>query len=365
MMGFEIISFLKGFYPSPYFPGVSKRKAVLHQERRDLMARPLKIFGMGLIVSFLLFGVTQKGWTAEKYMVKPGDTLYEISKSFGVGIEALKKANVLVGNSIRPKQVLIIPSLRDKKLEKSARKPTSLHPKKLSAETIKRTSGEMDSYDSYAVKKGDSLYSISKKVGIPIEEIKKMNGLRTSGLKIGQILLLSEDEGMLEEEAKESGDGEKMAEASQTEGEKGEKEEPIASTPLGKWSNLEERGLLVKVAKTFLGAPYKLGGSTLKGIDCSAFVKKIYEIFNIQLPRTTREQFKIGKKVEKDQLEEGDLVFFKRRGNRAHVGIYVGDNQFIHASSYSREVKIDHLDTPYYSQRFLRGVRVKELERKS
>jgi cell wall-associated NlpC family hydrolase len=326
------------------------------------MTKPLKIFGMGLIVLFLLFGVIRKGWTEEKYTVKPGDTLYEISKSFGVGISALKKANALVGDSIRPKQVLIIPSLRDKKVEGSARKPTSLHPKKLSAETLKRTSGEMD---SYVVQKGDSLYSISKKVGIPIEEIKKMNSLRTSGLKIGQILLLSEDEGMLEEEAKKSGDGEEMADASQTEGEKGEKEESVASTPLGKWSNLEERGLLVRVAKTFLGAPYKLGGSTLKGIDCSAFVKKIYEIFNIQLPRTTREQFKVGKKVEKDQLEEGDLVFFKRRGNRAHVGIYVGDNQFVHASSYSREVKIDHLDTPYYSQRFLRGIRVKELERES
>jgi len=326
------------------------------------MTRPLKIFGMGLIVLSLLFGVYQKGWTEEKYTVKPGDTLYKISKSFGVGIEALKKANALVGDSIRAKQVLIIPSLRDKKVEGSARKPTSPQPKKLSAEMLKRTSGEMD---SYVVQKGDSLYSISKKVGIPIEEIKKMNGLRTSGLKIGQILLLSEDEGMLEEEAKESGDGEEMAEASKTEGEKGEKEEPVASTPLGKWSNLEERSLLVRVTKTFLGAPYKLGGSTLRGIDCSAFVKKIYEIFNIQLPRTTREQFKVGKKVEKDQLEEGDLVFFKRRGNRAHVGIYVGDNQFVHASSYSREVKIDHLDTPYYSQRFLRGVRVKELEKES
>jgi cell wall-associated NlpC family hydrolase len=218
--------------------------------------------------------------------------------------------------------------------------------------------------DSYVVQKGDSLYTISKKVRIPIEEIKKMNGLRTSALKIGQILILSEDEGMLEGEAKEARDGEEIAEASQTEGEKAEKGEPVASTPLGKWSNLEERSLLVRVAKTFLGAPYKLGGSTLKGIDCSAFVKKIYEIFNIQLPRTTREQFKVGKKVEKDELEEGDLVFFKRRGNRAHVGIYVGDNQFVHASSYSREVKIDHLDAPYYSQRFLRGVRVKELETK-
>jgi cell wall-associated NlpC family hydrolase len=339
-----------------------KGKAVLHQERRDLMTRPLKIFGMGLIVSFLLFGVTQKGWTEEKYTVKPGDTLYKISKSFGVGIEALKKANALGGDAIRPKQVLIIPSLREKKVEESAKKSPSSQPKKPLAATVERTSGEMD---SYVVQKGDSLYSISKKVGIPIEEIKKMNGLRTSALKIGQILLLSEDEGMLEEEAKEARDGEEIAEASQTEGEKGEKGGPVASTPLGKWSNLEERGLLVRVAKTFLGAPYKLGGSTLKGIDCSAFVKKIYEIFNIQLPRTTWEQFKVGKKVEKDQLEEGDLVFFRRHGNRAHVGIYVGDNQFVHASSYSREVKIDHLDTPYYSQRFLRGIRVKELERES
>jgi LysM repeat protein len=218
---------------------------------------------------------------------------------------------------------------------------------------VNRPSEEMD---SYVVKKGDTLYNISKKVGVPIEEIKKLNGLRTSALKIGQILVLSEDEEMLEEGAREE---EEVAEAKQTEREMGESE---ASVTLGKWSNLEERNLLVRVAKTFLGAPYKLGGSTLKGIDCSALVKKIYGIFNIELPRTTREQLKVGKKVEKDQLEEGDLVFFKRRGNLAHVGIYVGDNQFVHASSYSREVKIDHLDAPYYSQRFLRGVRVKELE---
>jgi cell wall-associated NlpC family hydrolase len=343
-------SFLTGYYPSLNFPGVSKGKSVLDKERRALMIRPMRILGMGLIISFLLFGVCQKGWSEEKYTVKPGDTLNKISESFGVGVKALKKANALSGDVIRPKQVLIIPSLSEKKSSKKRLAPT-----------VNRTSEEMD---AYVVKKGDTLYSISKKVEIPIEEMKKMNGLRTSALKIGQILILSEDEGMLEGEAKEARDGEEIAEASQTEGEKGEKGEPEASAPLGKWSNLEERNLLVRVAKTFLGAPYKLGGSTLKGIDCSALVKKIYEIFNIQLPRTTREQFKAGKRVEKDQLEEGDLVFFKRRGNRAHVGIYVGDNQFVHASSYSREVKIDHLDTPYYSQRFLRGVRVKELEMK-
>ena len=269
------------------------------------MIRPLKILGMGLIVLFIALGFYQKGWAEERYTVKPGDTLYGISKSFGVSIEALKKANALEDDSLKPKQVLMIPTQRGKKAEEVARKSSDQTPKKLSGEKVKRLSGETD---SYVVQKGDSLSSISKKVGLSIEEIKKMNDLHTSALKIGQVLLLPKDESRLDEEAEELGDGEEMAGASQAEGEKGES---VASTTLGKWNNPEERNLLVRVVKTFLGVPYKLGGSTLKGIDCSAFVKKIYEIFNIQLPRTTREQFSIGKKVEKEQLEEGDLVFFK------------------------------------------------------
>jgi cell wall-associated NlpC family hydrolase len=314
---------------------------------------------MGLIVLALFFGVCQKGWTGEKYTVKPGDTLYGISKSFGVSLETLKRTNGLDGNSINPKQVLTIPSPSEKKADEAWRSPSNSSSKRLSAETVRRNSGEMD---SYVVQRGDSLSSISTKVGFPIEEIKKINGLHTSAIKIGQVLSLRKGEGRLDEKAEELGDGVEISGFSEREG---ETDESGPSTPLGRWNNLEERSLLVRVVKTFLGAPYKLGGSTLKGIDCSAFVKKIYEVFNIQLPRTTREQFSIGKKVQKDQLEEGDLVFFRERGNRAHVGIYVGENQFVHASSYSREVKIDYLNTPYYSKRFLRGVRVKELERES
>jgi len=294
-------------------------------------------------------GFCQKGWTEERYAVKPGDTLYGISKSMGVGVEALKRANDLEDDSIKPKQVLRIPSQGEKRTDGVVEKPSGQASKKLSAGAAKRASREMD---SYSVQKGDSLYTISRKVGLSTEEIIKGNGLHTSALKVGQVLLLPRDGSQPDEEEEELDDGDETAQA-----------EPPAHAPLGKWSNLEERSLLVRVAKTFLGVPYKLGGSTLRGIDCSALVKKIYEIFNIELPRTTREQFKIGKKVDMAQLEEGDLVFFKRYGNRAHVGIYVGDNQFVHASSYSREVKIDHLDTPYYSQRFLRGVRIKELGR--
>jgi hypothetical protein len=186
-----------------------------------------------------------------------------------------------------------------------------------------------------------------------------MNQLHSSNLKIGQLLILPKVENRVEG-GEEFGDVEEVAEEGVTDGNGDGKGSPEA---LGKWSNPEERNLFVRVVKTFLGAPYRLGGSTLKGIDCSAFVKKIYQVFSVDLPRTAREQFSIGKKVEKGQLEEGDLVFFKtRRANNTHVGIYIGNNEFVHASSRNKEVKVDNLDAPYFNQRFLTGVRVKELE---
>ena len=103
----------------------------------------------------------------------------------------------------------------------------------------------------------------------------------------------------------------------------------------------------------------------MKGIDCSAFVKKVYEIFDIQLPRTAREQSRVGKWVSKDELEEGDLVFFKTRSRRVtgHVGIYIGNDEFVHAAGKNRGTKVDSLASDHYSKRFVRGVRVMELDK--
>ncbi len=327
-------------------------------KKEGFMIRPLKILGTSLIVPFLLLCSSQTGWTEERYSVKQGDSLYSISKSFGVSIEALKTANALEGDSLRPKQVLSIPTATTKKAVHVTEKHSSAPSRKVSVKTLKK---DLEVMDSYVVKKGDSLSSISRKVGISAEEIKRVNNLQTSALKSGQVLFFPKDRNELDEEADESGE-EEIAGGTHAGVEKGES---VASSPMGRWNNPEERSLLVRVVKTFLGVPYKLGGSTLKGIDCSGFVRKIYEIFNIELPRTTREQISIGKKIGKEQLEEGDLVFFRRRGNSSHVGIYIGDNQFVHASSSNRQVKIDYLDAPYYSKRFLRGVRIKELERES
>ena len=315
--------------------------------------------GGGLVLLILLLGLAGVGLAGERYTVRPGDNLSKISKNFGVTVETLKEANGLRGNAIKARQILIIPIESGKQ---------SAEPGRASARNSGKDSGQstrrsMEGKDSYAVQKGDTLHAIAKRAGISIEELKSLNHLSFSSLKVGQILVLSVQKPPALDNEEEIGDAEEavVEQIAEKEGEKQEGSELSVN-----WSNPEERSLLVRLVKTFLGAPYRLGGSTLKGLDCSALVKKVYEVFNIQLPRTTREQLSIGKGVAKEDLEEGDLVFFKiraPRANNAHVGIYIGNNEFVHASSRQREVKVDNLNAPYFSSRFLKGVRVKELGR--
>lgn len=319
------------------------------------MVKPKTYFLIGMITLSFFMSFNPMGWAEIQYMVKPGDTLYGISKAYHVSLEELINTNALKDTKLKPNQIITIPSQDLEERDKVSRRSLNRSGKVIPTKSNNRPSDRMS---SYVVKRGDNLYLISKKVGLPVDEIKEINRLPSHHLKVGQILFLYKGE---EESEDLKGEDENILDLQMT----GEKEEVAHSTPLGKWKSLEERTFFIRVVKTFLGVPYKLGGSTLRGLDCSAFVKKIYEIFNISLPRTTRELFRIGKKVEKEQLEEGDLVFFRRGENAVHVGIYIGDNQFVHASYKSREVKIDSLNTPYYTNRFLKGVRINELERES
>ena len=137
----------------------------------------------------------------------------------------------------------------------------------------------------------------------------------------------------------------------------------IAPIPLSRWKDPGERDLFVKVVKSYEGVPYKLGGNSMRGIDCSAFTRKVYGIFNIDLPRTAREQLQQGKRVGRDSLDTGDLVFFQTRRNRIHVGVFLGGSEFFHLSSRNRAGKVDSIDSTYFSTRFISGVRLKEADR--
>jgi cell wall-associated NlpC family hydrolase len=106
------------------------------------------------------------------------------------------------------------------------------------------------------------------------------------------------------------------------------------------------------------GTPYRLGGQTRSGIDCSAFIMLVYrDQFNINLPRTTAQQLDFGMQISANRLRIGDLVFFQTGRNTRHVGILLREGRFMHAST-SQGVMISHLSESYWNQRFIMARRV-------
>lgn len=115
------------------------------------------------------------------------------------------------------------------------------------------------------------------------------------------------------------------------------------------------RRSIVKTAENFIGIPYRWGGASSKGFDCSGLSMTVYQLNGLNLPRTSREQWRAGKPVLRRQLSKGDLVFFATSGwNKvSHVGIYKGNNKFIHASGTGKKIRIDSLLGKYYRSRYV------------
>ena len=112
---------------------------------------------------------------------------------------------------------------------------------------------------------------------------------------------------------------------------------------------------LVETAERFIGVPYRWGGSSPDaGFDCSGLTMTVYHLNGLNLPRSSREQFRAGVPVKRRQLSRGDLVFFATsgRGTVSHVGIYAGRNRFIHAPGRGKKIRIDSLSKRYYRDRY-------------
>jgi lipoprotein Spr len=126
-------------------------------------------------------------------------------------------------------------------------------------------------------------------------------------------------------------------------------------------SSVDKDEVMYKVIE-FLNTPYRWGGTSKSGIDCSAFVQTVmYQALGISIPRTSIMQSGVGEDVAREELKFGDLVFFdtRRRGRVSHVGIYLSDGYFVHSGSRTG-VAIASLDSDYYSRTFLKAKRVTE-----
>ncbi len=115
---------------------------------------------------------------------------------------------------------------------------------------------------------------------------------------------------------------------------------------------------LEKVYKKYKGVRYRYGGTTSRGFDCSGFVQRVYmDAFKIKLPRTTKAMMKTGKSVSKSNLKVGDLVFFHPTRKYYHVGIYMGNGVFMHAST-SKGVMKSKMDLKYWRRSFVKARRI-------
>lgn len=242
---------------------------------------------------------------AAAYKVKKGDTLYSIAKKHNTSVANLKSINNLKNNNIKVNQVI------------------QTTPVKSSSKTSTSKSSKTTSTTNYTVKKGDTLYSISKKYGVSVANLKAWNGLKSNSIKVGQKLTVK--------------GGTTVPSAKQTSN----------SVSTAGYDVVK----LISTARAQLGAPYVFGGSSPSGFDCSGFISYVYNKAGKPVGRTSAAGF-YGKTKSVSSPQEGDLVFFQGtyKSGISHVGIYLGGNQFIHAGG--DRVQITSLSNSYWNAHF-------------
>ena len=355
---------------------------------------------LSLLISITFLAASAAG-AAVDYKVRKGDSLSGIAKKYRVRVRDIEGANPGVAENLRAGSRIVIPSRKAAVMKKRkagrapgvARKADNPHLK-----LAKETAG--GAY--HTVKRGDTLSSLAKKYSVSVGQLKKMNDLRSSKLKTGQKLLVEQtapktyvvkrgdtlakiakkfnmDADDLMElndltspeisagqklSLEETEDDDRVVESSREVAAEKIEEEIKEVSESEEFAEKTLRDKLIIFAKKMLNIPYKFGGSSIIGIDCSAYVKKVYGLLGVDLPRTARQQFTQGEAIDKDELSIGDLVFFRTYAPfPSHVGIYLGNNLFIHASSRGKKVTIDSLATPYYLKRFIGGKRLLTDER--
>jgi cell wall-associated NlpC family hydrolase len=219
---------------------------------------------------------------------------------------------------------------------------------------------ELNLAGRYVTRPGDSLYRIARAFKTTPEALMSDNKLRSAKIKIGQELTVPGAQAAAGLETPKTAAASPPPTVSPN--------YPAISQPGSPGQVPDEnspprRLQLVKAGFEMLGVRYRYSGISEKnGFDCSGLVKSLFSKFDIELPRSSREQFKQGERVDRDELEVGDLVFFSSGGKQpTHVGIYVGNDKFLHAARKARQVIVSDLNKIWYTMRYLGARRITDL----
>ena len=267
----------------------------------------------------------KKKFVTQKHKIRKGDTLSKIAKKYKVSVKKLRALNGLT------------------------RKSRLKIGKKL---TVRKVEAKAKAKKRYRVKKGDTVWLIAKKNHTTVKKIRALNGLtRKSKIRKGMILTVIDTK------------------------DKSRRSKKIAKNKKSRFNNAlsalngrsSRRGRsnskVIRTAKKYLGKRYVWGAVGPNKFDCSGFTQYVIrKSKGVRIPRVSRKQAYYGKYVSRSNLRAGDLIFFdtshRRRGYVNHVGIYIGGNKFIHASSARHRVVITSLNRPFYKARFKWGRRV-------
>ena len=315
-----------------------------------------KWFLLGAVLASLTVSGEAEVGTPVRHRLERGQTLAKMAKLYGVPVESVLSANAgLVPEHIPTGAVIVIPE-------------------------------PPQGWAVYKAQAGDSLAGLSRRYGIPVEETLALNpGLSTQSSLNGQDLRLPRAslEPAIEKPAEVSPDRQAVdasvaPEKTDAPAVKDSSALPFVRDLPGQWVEVRlpdgsrawapRANLLtysrsplpapqvVEVAQRFRGVSYVWGGKTPNGVDCSGFVQQVFSMGGYRVPRVADEQFAATKPVTKEEAQPGDLVFFTTYlPGPSHVGIYLGNGRFVHASS-SRGVTETGLDEPYFSSRYL-GIR--------
>jgi len=257
---------------------------------------------------------------ATYYVVQSGDSLWKIAQQFGTSVEKIKELNQLSSDNLQIGLKLCVANASVQAAPAPATQPA--------AAPIENTAPPVPTDNYYIIQPGDSLNSIAAAFNTSVVMLKRINNLTTDVINPGCVLKLS-----LEDSEVSRG---------------------------GSAVNNSITASILNTAMQHLGTPYRYGGSAPGGFDCSGFVKYVYSQNGYNLNRTAASQYSQGTPVSKAELQLGDLVFFCCGSSSIdHVGIYIGNNEFIHSSSpRSGGVIITNLGESYYLNSYAGAARI-------
>lgn len=299
---------------------------------------------------------------ASTYTVSKGDNLTKIAKVNKVSVKQLIEWNKLKNDKVYVGQKLLVTNGTNKGTSSTdSKNKVPQKPTNTTDSTNKETQKtESNNFVSHKVIKGDTLAKIANKYSVTVASLKKINNITTDTIYIGQMLKLSESSVSQETgEPNTELNPKEVIMAEQAIVNQLAKEISIKSNPTIAGQATYEK--VIEIATSLINTPYLFAGNTPTGFDCSGFVKYVYSTAGVDISRKSSEDYFMNNTTVVENPVPGDVVFFKNtyKEGISHMGIYLGDGQFIHAGSNG--VQLSKISYEYWQSKFVAYKRFNQL----